>query len=338
MPLYNPGLPLVGTGQTVTVSTPLLDLTQTWNAGAVTFTGRKFNVTATASATGSLLDDLQVGGVSQFSVSKAGRVLIGSGTTALPAMAFQTRVGAGWSVDDSLGGQGAYVIGSTEATSQISFGASIGFQVIVGYLGIGGSIGAADTIFTRKAAANWQLGNVDANGAPVAQTLSVQSAVNAGPTNQAGANTTFKASAGTGTGVGGNFIWQVAPAGSSGVTQNTFVTGLTLDTNGQLVFARALAGPIPVTASGTTYTLLVTDYSMIFTNAGTVTVTLPAASSFPGRMLYFKSTGVGAIVSASSNVVPRIGGAAGVAILAALAGSWAFLHSDGTNWVIMAGA
>lgn len=47
-------------------------LTDTWNAGATTFTAIGMNVTDTASAAGSSLLDLQVGGVSQFKVSKAG--------------------------------------------------------------------------------------------------------------------------------------------------------------------------------------------------------------------------------------------------------------------------
>jgi hypothetical protein len=34
--------------------------------------------------------------------------------------------------------------------------------------------------------------------------------------------------------------------------------------------------------------------------------------------------------------VPLAGGAAGTAILAATAGKWADISSDGTNWVIMA--
>jgi len=41
--------------------------------------------------------------------------------------------------------------------------------------------------------------------------------------------------------------------------------------------------------------------------------------------------------SASSNVVPLAGGAAGTAILSANAGRWATLVSDGTNWVVMNG-
>ena len=53
---------------------PLSALTATWNASGTTFTAIKMNVTDTASAAGSLLLDLQVGGTSQFRVSKGGRI------------------------------------------------------------------------------------------------------------------------------------------------------------------------------------------------------------------------------------------------------------------------
>ena len=57
---------------TLTTDVKVLDLSATWNAGAVTFTGLKFNVTDTASATASLIVDLLTDGVSQCSVTKAG--------------------------------------------------------------------------------------------------------------------------------------------------------------------------------------------------------------------------------------------------------------------------
>ena len=56
-----------------TLSGPV-SVTPTWNAGATVFTGIGFNVTDTASAAGSLLFDLQVGGSSQFKVAKNGIV------------------------------------------------------------------------------------------------------------------------------------------------------------------------------------------------------------------------------------------------------------------------
>lgn len=71
------------TDGTQTTSTPVLSMTQTWNAGAVVFEGFKINITDTASAAGSLLMDLEVGGTSRFAVRKDGAVTAGSwaGTT-----------------------------------------------------------------------------------------------------------------------------------------------------------------------------------------------------------------------------------------------------------------
>jgi len=54
----------------------IFDMADTWNAGGTTFTAIKMNVTDTASASGSLLMDLQVGGSSKFSVDKTGAVEI----------------------------------------------------------------------------------------------------------------------------------------------------------------------------------------------------------------------------------------------------------------------
>lgn len=53
-------------GKTVTTDAPVINLSQTWNNAATTFTGFKLNVTDTASAADSKLLDLQVNGVSKF--------------------------------------------------------------------------------------------------------------------------------------------------------------------------------------------------------------------------------------------------------------------------------
>jgi hypothetical protein len=66
---------VVLTSGTLTTSQPLLDLTQTWNAGAVPFTGFRLNVTDTASASASMLMNLQVGGATRAKISKAGAFL-----------------------------------------------------------------------------------------------------------------------------------------------------------------------------------------------------------------------------------------------------------------------
>ena len=72
---------LTMTGATVTTSHPVFDMTQTWNAGGVVFTGLRLNVTNTASAAGSILQDLQVGGSSVFQVQKTGDVLLTQNNT-----------------------------------------------------------------------------------------------------------------------------------------------------------------------------------------------------------------------------------------------------------------
>lgn len=92
----------------------------------------------------------------------------------------------------------------------------------------------------------------------------------------------------------------------------------------------------PVTKT-TSFTLGSNENEVICNGTATITVTLPAASSWVGRKVRVKTIAAFTIVSASSNVVPLAGGAAGTAILAATAGKYAELVSDGTNWVVMAG-
>lgn len=83
-----------------------------------------------------------------------------------------------------------------------------------------------DTFIERAAAAAFRLGSPDA-AAPVAQTLGMQNVV-AGTNNTAGANLIVNGSQGTGTGFGGNIVFQVAPAGSTGTAQNALATALTI--------------------------------------------------------------------------------------------------------------
>jgi hypothetical protein len=74
---------------TLTASKPAVNVTQTWNNASSNFTGILENITNTDSGAGSLLMDLQVGGVSQFSVSKIGNVTVGNlSTSTLSANSF----------------------------------------------------------------------------------------------------------------------------------------------------------------------------------------------------------------------------------------------------------
>jgi hypothetical protein len=133
---------------------------------------------------------------------------------------------------------------------------------------------------------------------------------------------------------------------------NTQTSGnLPIDTrtSGNLSLATRVTGVLPTANGGsgmavTTIATKVADFTLADTegwvinnkSGSTCTVTLPAASSWGGRAVTFKNLQLQTLVSASSNVVPLIGGAAGTAILPGLIGAWATLVSDGTNWVIMA--
>jgi hypothetical protein len=82
----------------VVADTPLLNFAQTWNNAAVAFTTLKLNVTDTASAAGSLLMDLQVGGATKFKVDKSGGLFMPAGTfiTALSAGNLTITPSSGW--------------------------------------------------------------------------------------------------------------------------------------------------------------------------------------------------------------------------------------------------
>ena len=63
---------------------PISNMTTTWTDSGTTYSGVKLNVTDTASASGSLLMDLQAGGTSKFKVDKTGSTTF-SGSAQLPA-------------------------------------------------------------------------------------------------------------------------------------------------------------------------------------------------------------------------------------------------------------
>lgn len=97
---------------------------------------------------------------------------------------------------------------------------------------------AADTVFTRRAAASVQLGQADA-AAPVAQILSAQSVV-AGTSNTAGATLTIQGSLSTGSG-GGDVVIKTTASSAGATAQNTGTTALTLSGGTQNATFAALA-------------------------------------------------------------------------------------------------
>jgi hypothetical protein len=100
-------------------------------------------------------------------------------------------------------------------------------------------------------------------------------------------------------------------------------------------FSGLLIGSAPVTVAASTYSVAATGVWVINNYAGTLTLTLPTASSYSGRVLNIINYQAYTVVSASSNVVPIAGGSASTAILNAIAGDKCTLVSNGTNWVLV---
>lgn len=200
---------LILTGATQTTSFPVLNATQTWNAGGVTFTGIKLNVTNTASAAASLLIDLQYNSSSVFSVR---------------------------------GGSGQVNMGSASA---INFGGNgfFGGANTNGFVFLQNSGGSVTTYFgVIGTSGTFQHGSVDVdtNAAIVAQITRSQGTLAGGTSDQAGKDWTFIASPGKGTGAGGSFIFQTTPAGGSGTTVGTATTALTIDSTKLCTFANSV--------------------------------------------------------------------------------------------------
>jgi hypothetical protein len=126
------------------------------------------------------------------------------------------------------------------------------------------------------------------------------------------------------------------------ITLTTSITGI-LKGNGTAISAAVantdyvpLATVLTKTAD---YTITGTDTWIINNKTGSsLTLTFPAASSWPGRYITVKNLQTQTVVSASSNIVPIGSAVAGTAILLGVAGNWATMVSDGTNWVIMQAA
>lgn len=115
-------------------------------------------------------------------------------------------------------------------------------------------------------------------------------------------------------------------------------TGPLVFASGPTLTAPTINAPsfgVPVTKTAA-FTLAANENMVICNGVASIPVTLPAASSAPGRTVRIKNIAAFTVTSATANVVPLAGGAAGTAILPATAGATALLVSDGTNWIIMA--
>jgi hypothetical protein len=125
----------------------------------------------------------------------------------------------------------------------------------------------------------------------------------------------------------GNTLTKATLTAGTGITITNGTGSISVATNGTVT----TNAPVTKTAD---FSVASTDTWLINNKTGsTCTVTLPSPSANTGRVLYFINYQNQLLVSASSNVVSRSGGAAGTAILDNVAGNWATIVSDGTSWV-----
>lgn len=92
---------------------------------------------------------------------------------------------------------------------------------------------------------------------------------------------------------------------------------------------------VPVTVTNSTYVILPQDEDIIANRAGTITLTIPPAATYPGRTLNIKTIQAQTVVSGASDVYPINTDVLGTAILAAVDGAWVQLRSNGTGWITM---
>lgn len=187
-----------------------------------------------------------------------------------------------------------------------------------------------DTMITRRSAANLCFGDFDA-AAPVAQTIGPQSVV-AGTSNTAGANWTLAASRGTGTGAGGDIIFQVAPAGSSGTSQNTLTEAVRIKSSGGTL-ATSGGRVAAVAVKTAAYTLTSSDHYIIGNHATVAfTLTLIAATGNTGREYVIMNKGA-ATVTVDATSLGQITGATAANTETLTTGQSVRLISDGTTWI-----
>jgi hypothetical protein len=206
-------------GTALTTSQPVLNMTQTWNNAATTFTGMKFVITNTASNSVSKYWDFTVGALSIFYADPSNGITMDVSQVRNPS--------------------GTWFLLST------------GIQIAATNEYRWSSRG----ILTSPAIGTVQFGSADA-AAPIAQTLQVQSVV-AGTSNTAGAGWIFAGSKGTGAAIGGDIVFATAPAGTAGTSQNAVTERLRIPANAGAVVAvtggMTLSGSIISAFSGNSF-------------------------------------------------------------------------------------
>ena len=125
----------------------------------------------------------------------------------------------------------------------------------------------------------------------------------------------------------GNVRLNISPTGN--VSLGSVSSNTKLGVNGPI----ALSPPIIVTAAA--YTVLDADSSIVFNTAANCNVVMPAAATYPGRILYVKTLAAMSINSTSTNIKPIGSNTGANSILTNTTGKFSMLQSDGVNWITM---
>jgi hypothetical protein len=275
-----------------------------------------------ASATSTVNGPLQVNGTATVGVSGSsnGRILLANTSGASVTLATTSGLITNWTMAlPTSGGTSGYLLqtnGSgttswvapgtgaiialgtspTAANPEISGAPSYGFYT-TGSNDIDVAIGGSKTVswtsngqtiqgnatMSAPSAATLQFGGPDAT-APVAQTLQVQNA--SGASNTAGTSLIINGSRGTGTGAGGSILFQTAPAGVAGSSQNALLTAMTISGGGGVgvgTATPALPFEVHVTNAGESSDfLLQNDSTDSSANVGTGVIIRRAYAGAPG--------------------------------------------------------
>jgi len=260
------------TGATQTTSQPALNITQTWNAGAVTFTGAAINTTKTACADASRQLVIQDAGVD--------RICFSGGNSNYPWIG----IAAGTELEFR-----AINRANTAMVNAAYFQAGTGLWTASEFRMGSINYSSGDLFIKRAAAATLQMGT-DINGAAVAQTLRACNGITG--TDKAGANFTIQSGTGTGAGAVSSLIFKTPAVLGTGTTAQTATTRLTL-VEGSATFTTPTVKAASDTAipaggtAGTGYTFSSTANYGVFFGSGAPTLSAAKGS------LYLRSDGSG---------------------------------------------
>jgi len=181
------------------------------------------NITNTASATGSKLLDLQIGGNTQCYVDRQSSfgVNFPGNQTGRRCYVFEGNGGASWGISRYTDNFAA-----TAQANVISINNSFATDTVdvMSCLSIGGNVA-----LSQGGSAVLQLGR-DTNGAAVSQTLQACNGITG--TDKTGGNLTLASGKGTGAGAVSQVLIQTPTVLSTGTTAQTLATRLTIDSSG----------------------------------------------------------------------------------------------------------